>query len=78
MNFEEYEENTGWRPVFHSLPNSKNMAQRTIMPLGFFYSPFFAEPESSYKGKPAQCTKCKATIHPYCVKERQFKKIRGS
>lgn len=42
MNFEEHEENTGWRPVFYTLPTTKSMAQKTIMPLGFFYSPFLA------------------------------------
>ena len=53
MNFEDFEEKTSWRPVFHSLPINKSMAQKTIMPLGYFYSPFLAEPETSYKGRPA-------------------------
>lgn len=68
MNFEEFEENTGWRPVFNSLPTTKSMAQKMVMPLGYFYSPFLAEAEQSYKGKPSECSKCKAVLHPFTSK----------
>lgn len=40
MSNEDFEMNTGFRPVFHYIPNSRNMAQTTVMPLGTFYSPF--------------------------------------
>lgn len=69
MNLEEFEENTGWRGVFHCLPNNKTMAQKVIMPLGFFYSPFLAE-VNPIKGCAALCSKCRASVSTMFPKNR--------
>jgi hypothetical protein len=43
MNFEDFENSTGFRPVFSHLPSTRNMAQKVVMPLGIFYSPFLVQ-----------------------------------
>ena len=45
MDFEDYEANTGWRPVFHHFPMNRSMAQHVVMPIGTFYSPFMTQVE---------------------------------
>lgn len=74
MDPEDFEQACGWRPVFNQLPSTKNMAQKIIMPTGFFYSPFAAQPEELKKGKYPTCLKCKAGISPHCQKDRNMGK----
>jgi hypothetical protein len=38
------------------------MAQKVVMPLGIFYSPFLANVEQLTKGRYPTCSKCKAAI----------------
>lgn len=72
INVEEYEQNTGWRSVFHCLPANRNTSQKLIMPLGYFYSPFFPEAQL-IKADPLYCTKCKASISSFSSKNKNTK-----
>jgi hypothetical protein len=72
MDLEEYEENTGWRSVFHCLPSSKATAQKIVMPLGYFYSPFITDPQS-IRSSPSLCGKCKASICSFSIKNKNTK-----
>jgi hypothetical protein len=72
MDLEEYENNTGWRPVFHCLPYDRNTAQKIIMPLAYFYSPFLADAQT-VRASPAYCNKCKASISSYSTKNKNTK-----
>ena len=62
MNFEDFELDTGFRPVFSSFPNTKSMAQKTVMPLGVFYSPLLVQVDELKKGNFPTCSKCKASV----------------
>lgn len=55
-NPDDFETYTGFRPVFTHLPSTKNMAQKSIMPIGVFYSPFIAEAADLKKGKFPICS----------------------
>lgn len=46
MDFQEFENKTGFRMPFHYLPHNSNTALKMHIPLGFFYSPFVAEAAS--------------------------------
>jgi hypothetical protein len=48
------------------------MAQRAVMPMGIFYSPFLAESQDLKKGTIPTCTKCKAGI---CIQARRDKNM---
>ncbi len=72
INVEEHELNTGWRGVFHGLPATRNTAHKIIMPLGYFYSPFLPE-TTPVKASPILCAKCKASISPFCSKNKNTK-----
>jgi len=72
MNVEEHEENTGWRPVFNCLPATRNCAQKIILPLGYFYSPFIAEAQT-IKANPVLCAKCRASINVFSAKNKNTK-----
>ncbi len=70
QNIEEFEESTGWRSVFHALPNTKNMAHKAVMPLGIFYSPFLVA-NNPIKSSPAFCSKCHSSICNTSIRNRQ-------
>lgn len=74
MNNEDFEMNSGWRPVFQYIPTNKSLAQSIVMPLGTFYSPFLTQVESMKKGKFPSCVKCKAAVNEFCRKDRQMGK----
>ena len=72
MNAEEREEMTGWRGVFQCLPATRNTAQKIIMPLGYFYSPFLPGLQP-IKANPSYCAKCRACINSYSQKNKNTK-----
>ena len=72
MNVEEFEANLGWRGVFNGVPATRNAAQKAIMPLGYFYSPFLTAPQP-LRASPALCSKCRASIHSFCSKNKATK-----
>lgn len=72
IDVEEHERSTGWRGVFLGLPATRNTAQKIMMPLGYFYSPFIADAETM-KTSPLMCAKCKASICPYSTKNKNTK-----
>ena len=67
--FEDYEMSTGWRGVFNGFPATKNAAQKAVVPLSYFYSPFKATPQPM-KASPAICKTCKASINCFSNKNR--------
>jgi hypothetical protein len=50
------------------------MAQKVVMPLGIFYSPFLANVEQLTKGRYPTCSKCKAAICQQSRKDRNMGK----
>jgi ribosomal protein L40E len=50
------------------------MAQKVIMPLGVFYSPFLVQIEELKKGRFPICSKCKAAICQQSRKDRNMGK----
>lgn len=72
INTEEFEQNTGWRGVFHGLPATRNTAHKIIMPLGYFHSPFLAD-TTPLKASPVYCAKCRAALNPFSTKNRNTK-----
>jgi len=69
---EEFEQNTGWRGVFHAIPATKNTALKAIMPLGYFYSPFLPDVQQ-IKATPSLCVKCRGHLSTYCIKNKNTK-----
>lgn len=54
------------------LPASKAMAQKIIMPLGYFYSPFIADARVVHM-QPSLCSKCKASVNSMSERNRKEK-----
>lgn len=50
------------------------MAQKVVMPLGVFYSPFVTQLEDLKKGRYPICSKCRAAICQQSRKDRNLGK----
>jgi uncharacterized Zn finger protein (UPF0148 family) len=50
------------------------MAQRAVIPMGVFYSPFIAHAKDLKKGVIPTCQKCKSCICPKAQKDRNMGK----
>ena len=50
------------------------MADKAILPLGIFYSPFLTQVEEIKKGRLPSCSKCKAAICQQSRKDRNMGK----
>jgi hypothetical protein len=58
---------------FNYFPNSKNLALKLHIPLGLFYSPFYAASNKISASAP-RCSKCGSVVGLFSIKNKSSKK----